>query len=74
MPCSGQLRGKVELWGLDLQFVRFESSGTDLTAVAATQPAGLDVVQVMPPPSTEALHFVDGAGAKIAPDVNLRAG
>jgi hypothetical protein len=70
--CPADLQGKVELWALELHVQRFELTGQDLAAYAEPQPAGVEVTQVAIPDQAVALHVLNGSGAKLAPDVNLR--
>jgi hypothetical protein len=72
MTCSGDLRGRAELWGIAVRFQRFELRGPDLVAVVRPESRGVQIVQLQLPPAATALHFVDPAGAIVAPDVNLR--
>ena len=71
--CSPDLAGKAELWGLALQFQGVKRQGAELTVVAEPRPNGVEVVQIVLPSGAEALHLVDSAGAKLAPDVSLPA-
>jgi len=72
--CPADLEGKAELWTLQLRIQRFELTGADFVAYADQQPAGVEVTQVALPPAAQALHVLDAGGAKLAPDVSLRAG
>jgi hypothetical protein len=71
LQCPASLQGKAELWGLRLRFQGFDVDGADLTARVFPQPAGVEIVQVALPPGTRTLHFLDDAGAQLAPDVSL---
>jgi hypothetical protein len=71
MPCSSDLLGKAEVWGLALHFDAADLQEGDLTVHAATTDAGLEIIQLVLPGRAEALHILDQAGQKLIPDVNL---
>ena len=72
MRCSGDLRGKVEVWGVAVHFVRFDLERAALVALVEPQRTGLEIVQVQVPPEATILAFLDLRGTSVSPDVQLR--
>jgi len=69
--CPEAFQGKVEVWGLAVRFQRLALRGDDLNAILERDSRGVQVAQIALPPGALALHFLDGSGEKLAPDVAL---